>query len=110
MCRQNLSDMGHEFDIADLRNILDKCLGSETCGKLDGEAAEQLFPNSLAVPGTQHILDSVLQEGVEILPWWTAWDKACKNVCQVLHAETRRYFLKARLPEGSEEASSLDKT
>ena len=80
VCRQNLSDMGHEFDIADSRNILDKCLGPERRGKLDVESAERLFPNSLAVPGIQHILDSVLEEGVQILPWWKAWEKACKNV------------------------------
>ncbi len=41
-----------------------------------------LYPLALFVPGTQHIVNNVLKDTVEELPWWPAWTAAAKCLCQ----------------------------
>ena len=104
MCRQCLTDQGVEFDICDSPDVTRLCIG----GHGSSDDGEWLYPNALQVPGMQHILDGLLREGVERLPWWSAWEREAKNACQVLHPLSRRTYLKRRLRDpNSEEDRSL---
>ncbi len=51
----------------------------------------------MKVPGPQHILDTVLQDGLQRLCWWPVWEAHAKSVCQWVHKKPRRVFLQARL-------------
>jgi hypothetical protein len=63
------------------------------------------------VPGPQHILDTILRDGIKRLSWWLVWEASAKAVCQWLHVQSRRDFLKARLQcHASDIANLLDKS
>jgi hypothetical protein len=70
------------------------------CDPLPPRLAERffLYPWALQVPGTQHILDTVLKDGLERIPWWVGWESASKAVCQWVHPRPRREYLQTRLP------------
>ena len=102
--RQCLSDMGTEFGLADCCDVTHECLRS---GSL-GAAGAWLYPLALQVPGTQHILDTIIKDGLDRISWWLAWQVLAKGVCQWVHPRPRREYLQARLAGQSELVQSLD--
>ena len=69
-----LSDMGVEFGICDVRDIIDECVGSSdssvksaqtACGVSSDSSPGFLYPRAFAIPGMQHIIDAALQYGVD---------------------------------------------
>jgi len=94
--RQCLSDQGTELAIADAPDLLGECLG-----QIDGQARQRgpLYPKAICVPGPQHIIDGALQSALSTLPWWPAWNRQAKPVCQRLHAKDHREMLASFLPD-----------
>ena len=103
--RQVLTDMGIEAAIADYGDATKVIfedispLGSDS----QEDAVGWLFPLALWVPGPQHIIDGVLKDSVESLPWWAAWSSSAKTLCQWLvslsHRQWLQLELKRRFPE-----------
>ena len=91
--RQCLSDMGTEFGLADARDITHECMRVRDVAP----AGTWLYPAALQVPGTQHILDTILKDGLDSVTWWHAWEQAAKVVCQWVHPRPRREWLQSRL-------------
>ena len=90
--RQCLSDQGTEFAIADACDVSNECahiLQSYTPG-------QWLFPCAMQVPGTKHILDTILKDAVQRHSWWHAKQTEAKAVCQWLHKKPHRECLQAR--------------
>ncbi len=92
--RQCLSDMGHELDIADARDVVASCLGQRGP---PGQDLGLLYPLALVVPGPQHIIDLAVRHGLEALPWWPAWQQSAKVVCQWVRTASHRQLLQHRL-------------
>ena len=72
--RSCLSDMGTELGIADM---VDPTAAVLAAGP-DPEslsAGTHMFPNALAIPGLQHILDVSLRYAIERVPWWPVWQQ-----------------------------------
>ena len=68
-----------------------------------------MFPYAMQVPGPQHILDTILQDAVDRLSWWHAWESDAKCVAQWLHAKSHRAFLQSRLAgHAADMAQALD--
>ena len=89
--RQCLSDMGTGRAIGDAADTVAQCVDqqdSRTAGQ-----QEWLYPLALAVPGTQHILDSALTRGLSTLDWWPEWQRCAKVTCQWLRAQQHRDLL-----------------
>ena len=117
--RQVLSDMGHERDIADYDDVVERCLGvrggagrrppqaghpnavAQAAAAAAVGAAMKLFPLALTVPGPQHVLDGILEAALAQMDFWPAWQAQAKVVCQWLASEGHREFLRARLPQGA---------
>ena len=49
------------------------------------------------MPGAQHLLDTVLKDGLECAPWWPAWEAQAKVVSQWVHPRAGREWLQRRL-------------
>ena len=91
--RQCLSDMGTEFGLADVVDVTPLCTRTG-----DGDGMNScLYPLALQVPGPQHLLDTLLKDGLATVPWWSTWEGQAKAACQWLHPKTRRQFLQRRL-------------
>jgi hypothetical protein len=107
MVRQCLTDRGTEFGIVDAADVTPECIRAPR----NTRVGKHLYPNAMQVPGPQHILDTILRDGIERLSWWLVWEASAKAVCQWLHVQSRRDFLKARLQcHASDIANSLDKS
>ena len=91
--RQCLSEMGTEFGLADARDITHERMRVRDVA----HAGTWLYPAALQVPGTQHILDTILKDDLESVTWWHAWEQAAKVVCQWVHPRPRREWLQSRL-------------
>ena len=113
--RQCLSDMGTEIGVADYPDVVELSLtglnrvnnragapseskssvraASKPSTALVKSASAYLFPLALSVPGPQHILDVVMREVLEGLPFWPHWQAQAKVVCQWLSSEGHRHFL-----------------
>ena len=96
--------MGAEFGLADVPDVTHACVRLRPCGS----GGAWLYPLALQVPGTQHILDIILKDGLERIPWWFRWESEAKAVCQWLHAKPRREFLQSRLAGFPDLVKSLD--
>ena len=114
--RQVLTDMGTEVGIADFGDTTEECFGSgQPVGAVEACHPRWLYPLALYIPGPQHIINVVLKDAVESLPWWPAWSSSAKSVCQWLSNAAHRLWLQARLerihdghPEVSDMKKSLD--
>ena len=91
--RQCLSDMGTEFSLADAPDVTHECVR----GVERGGQGDWLYPFALQVPGLQHLLDTIVKDGLERVTWWSAWEGQAKAVCQWVHSRARREFLQSRL-------------
>ena len=56
-----------------------------------------LFPNAMAVPGPQHIIDNVAELGVAKLSYWDSWEPSAKVLCQWLNPVNNRRWLKKQV-------------
>ena len=126
-----LSDMGTELGICDAKDVVSECLrhdfdeGQRCQRGQRGEdlqvvpfgcnaEARMLFPLAIVVPGPQHIVDNVVEHGVESLLWWGDWEAEAKIVSQWLKPINNRRWLKERVQRiGGDRAqarlASLDK-
>ena len=93
--RQCLSDMGTEYGVADAVNVTHVCAHHAPPHRTSTD--HWLYPNAMKVPGSQHILDTILQDGLQRVCWWPVWEAHAKSVCQWVHKKPRREFLQARL-------------
>ena len=91
--RQCVSDMGTEFGLADVPDVTHACIRS---GHRD-TTGECLYPCALQVPGCQHLLDTILQDGLDSVLGCPAWEEQAKLVCHWAHPRPRREFLQRRL-------------
>jgi len=102
---QCLSDMGTEFGLVDAPDVAHLC----SYGHGPVMPGQWLYPYALQIPGTQHILDTILRDGLCRLEWWTSWETEAKVVCQWLHQKPHREFLPNRLDHNDTElVQSLD--
>ena len=101
--RQCLSDQGTEFAIADACDVSNECAHS-----LQSYApGHWLYPCATQVPGTQHILDTILKYALKRLSWWHAWETEAKAACQWLHNKPHREFLQARLSRHADDTVKI---
>jgi len=91
--RQVLTDMGVEAAVAEVNDVVAECLGE---GEQSG-ADDLLFPLAMHVPGSQHILDGVLRDGVSEIIWWKQWEASAKSICQWMHLRGHREALQSLL-------------
>ena len=83
--RQCLSDQGTEFGLSEASDVSSACAHS-----VDADTrGECMFPYAIQVPGPQHILDTILQDAVDRLSWWHAWESDAKCIAQWLHSESQ---------------------
>ncbi|MFM7979795.1 MAG: hypothetical protein ACKPKO_10805, partial [Candidatus Fonsibacter sp.] len=70
--------MGTEFGLVDIPNVTHACLrfGPSVSG------GAWLYPWALQVPGTQHILDTILKDELERISWWPRWESEAMGACQ----------------------------
>ena len=98
--RQVLTDMGVEFGLADVPDVLASCIPTK-CKVVSAsggcESASHLFPYALQVPGLLHILDWVVRETVQSLPWWPVWQSKAKRILQYCHSNNHRALLRQRV-------------
>ena len=95
--RQVLTDMGAEFGIANYPDVIDECIKlqrDEASGGDGVSSHEFLFPYALQVPGLLHLLDWVVRQTIEDLPWWPAWQSKAKKILQYAHGQNHRDLLK----------------
>ena len=85
--------MGTVLGLADARDITHECMRVRDVAL----AGTWLYPAALQVPGTQHILDTILKDGLDSVTWWRAGEQAAKAVCQWVHPRPRREWLQSRL-------------
>ena len=96
--RQCLSDMGTELAIGDALDCVPACVGqSEASSAVDSQG--YLYPLALVVPGPQHILDTCLTRGLDMISWWPEWQRLAKTMCQWLRPANRRSLLGQKLRE-----------
>ena len=95
--------MGTEFGLADVSDVTHACVrsGEHDC------SGEWLFPCALQVPGTQHLLDTILKDGLECVSWWESWEPQAKCVSQFVHPRARREWLQSRLKGASAELAKI---
>lgn len=104
--RQVMSDMGTEFGIANFPNVVGHVLGQAR--RWSGQAVPwsgipgsletpYLYPFALQVPGLLHIVDWLIRDTVQQLPWWAEWQSHCKRVLQFCHGQARRERMQAIL-------------
>ena len=103
--RQCITDMGVELGIGDFPDVLPEFFGQQQ----DQQAARGfLYPLALVIPGPQHILDTVLQHGLSVIPWWPEWQARAKILCQFVHKVTYRSDLQRRVLEAAKTRSDLN--
>ncbi len=105
--RQVLTDMGTEFAIADTDDFIDAYL--EKSARPSGKTPQLLYPFALQVPGSQHIIDGIVRETVEQLPWWPAWQEAAKRVLQHAHGQNARGHMQHTIQKHCEDATERDR-
>ena len=91
--RQCLSDMGTEVGLADVSDVAHACIRSGQRGR----CGPWLYPFALQAPGTQHLLGAILQDSLDCVSWWHAWEEQAKVVCQWVHPRARRAWLQSCL-------------
>ena len=107
--RQCLSDMGTEFGISEVRDLVPECVGQHSHHQ-SGELVDRghLYPFALQVLGPQHIVDAVVQLALATLPWWPEWMRVSKVVCQWLRSTQHRELLQERLRQVGGDADSVE--
>ena len=91
--RQCLSGQGVELGIGDYADVVDECLGQSDDEDVLRGKMRYLFPLALVVPGSQHIIDGALREGIQCCHWWPQWQADSKVLCQWLHSRSHRDLL-----------------
>jgi len=109
--RTILSDMGVEFSIGDVKDVVRGCLGQPgpavpapavgQPGPAVPAPAEaevgHMFPLALVIPGPQHIIDNVLQTSLMVLPSFKDFQVSVKVVSQWLQPVSNRRLLQDQL-------------
>ena len=107
--RQVITDMGTEIGMCDYPDVTESALApvrgrhrparpSDSLqlvvpGSRVGGTAGLLYPLALGVPGIQHILDAVIQDGLRVLECWPTWQSSAKVVCQWMANQGHRIAL-----------------
>ena len=92
--RQVLTDMGVEFGMANYPDVVSEVLRDVTPSCPDSfPTGQYLFPFAIQVPGVLHVLDWVVRQVVETLPFWPAWQATAKRICQYVHSQNHRSLL-----------------
>ena len=92
--RQVLTDMGVEFGIANYPDVVSQCLKDVAQHSSEHASADcYLFPLALQVPGVMHILDWVVKETVDKLPFWPEWQIGATRLCQYMHSHNHRALM-----------------
>ena len=101
--RQVLTDMGVEFGMANYHDVVDDVIpavkGRAEPPVQPADRSAHLFPYALQVPGLLHLLDWVIREIVQSLPWWPAWQGKAKRILQYTHGQNHRTILVKRILE-----------
>ena len=108
--RQVLTDMGVEFGVANYPDVIDECINKFSSDVDTPRTGSFLYPFALQVPGLLHILDWVVRESVESLPFWPAWQAKVKRILQYTHGKNHRDLMQkiiCTLTLDSERASVL---
>jgi len=85
--RQILTDMGVEFAIADSKDVLASYYdpSSDSHGQ-----HVYMYPFALQVPGLLHIVDWLVKDSLQCLPWWPKWQEGCKKILQYVSGQRQR--------------------
>lgn len=67
--RQDLSEIETQLGIDDATDVVANVIDPGQAGG----SLEYLHPLALGVPGSKHILETVLQFGLQTLQWWRQW-------------------------------------
>ena len=80
--RQVSSDMGTEFQIANVRACMEDSSGQRP--------DTFLYPYALQVPGIKHILDWIIRDVLSDIGFWPNWQSSAKRLVQHFHGQTHR--------------------
>mgnify|MGYP007096122552 FL=1 len=85
--RQCLSDMGTEFGIANFNDVLPQYFKKD----IDNDGTFRfLYPYAMQIPGIMHIVDWVIRQSIQVLPFYPVWQSAAKVILQTLHSQKLR--------------------
>ena len=85
--RQCLSDMGTEFGIANYHDVVPQYFKKDIGN--DG-AFKFLYPYAMQIPGVMHIVDWVIRQSIQVLPFYPVWQGATKVILQTFHSQKLR--------------------
>lgn len=102
--RQCITDMGVELGVVDYPDVLQEFFRHPGSG-VSSATRGHLYPLALAVPGPQHILDSILQQSLSAMSWWPEWQTRSKAVCQFVHQVRHRQQLQQQVEAAAKSRS-----
>lgn len=103
--RQVLTDMGTELGLANHPDAVPACLpqfGMAVAGPaaVPGRQGSFMFPYALQTPGVLHVLDWIVREAIQRLPWWPEWQADSKRLLQYVGNFSHRERMRKCLLEG----------